>query len=295
MNCKNCGKTFTSKGTLKYHTEHNVCMKQTNVCCHCGRKFATKLGYTYHITNQVCGFNERTDSKMIPHKHESEIHQKIKICLRPKPNYEHMSKEELIDQLEQTHDELIQIKGKYESLKENPQNINNNNNIIVFPSTFGKEDMDHIREKLGDILGPTIKNHPRQSIPILFNKIHNNDQLPEYHNVYISSERSNYAMVSDGKSFKYKPKKTIIDQIIEDKRSLLNRYIDDNGDQLGEKVLSKYDKYQDEIDDNSTFRKELEVEIGGLLLDMKSVIANDEKTRKLLEKVNEGQYELDPN
>lgn len=80
---------------------------------------------------------------------------------------------------------------------------------------------------------------------------------------------------------------------IENKRSILNQYIDDNGDQLGEKVLNKYEKYQDQIDENSDFRKELEVEIGGLLLDMKSVIANDEKTRKLLEKVNDGHYELD--
>ena len=125
-------------------------------------------------------------------------------------------------------------------------------------------------------------------------QIHNNQKIPEYHNVYISSERSNYAMVSDGESFKYINKKTIIDQIIEDKRSILNQYIDDNGEQLGEKVLAKYDKYQNQIDENSEFRKDLEVEIGGLLLDMKSVIANDDKTRQLLDKVNDGQYDLDP-
>jgi len=41
-------------------------------------------------------------------------------------------------------------------------------------------------------------------------------------------------MISDGRTFKYTTKKTI-----------LNRYVDDNGDQLGEKVLKKYEKYQD--------------------------------------------------
>ena len=275
MNCELCGKSFTSKYSLEYHITHNVCTKHIVKCSKCGKTLSS-TSLPYHLKNNVCAKQK----------------EKFKLKLKTKQTYDHMSKDEIINQLEH---ELSKMVGKYESLKENPQNINTNNNIIIFPKEFGKEDMDLIKNKLGDILGPMIKNHPRKSIPILFNKIHNNDQLPEYHNVYISSERSNYAMVSDGKSFKYKPKKSIIDQIIEDKRSLLNQYIDDNGDQLGEKVLSKYEKYQDEIDDNSTFRKELEVEIGGLLLDMKSVIANDEKTRKLLDKVNEGQYELDPN
>jgi len=48
------------------------------------------------------------------------------------------------------------------------------------------------------------------------------------------------------------------------------------------------------IKTNSEFRKKLETEIGCLLLNMKSVIANDEQTRKLLEKVDQGKFELDP-
>ena len=62
-----------------------------------------------------------------------------------------------------------------------------------------------------------------------------------------------------------------------------------------EKILSVYKKYKDKIDDDLEFRKNLEVEIGGLLLDMKSVIANDERTRKLLDKVTEGRFDLQPN
>lgn len=76
------------------------------------------------------------------------------------------------------------------------------------------------------------------------------------------------------------------------KRSILNQYVVEHNEQLGEEVLNKYEKYQEQIDNNSKFRKMLEIEIGGLLLDMKSVIASDEKTRQLLDKVNDGQYEL---
>jgi hypothetical protein len=131
-----------------------------------------------------------------------------------------------------------------------------------------------------------------ESIPRLFHKIHNNQAIPEYHNVYSKSERSNYALISDGKTFNNKPKKNVIDQIIDSKRLILREYVDSNGDQLGEKVLQKYERYQDLIDDDEEFRKNLELEIGGMLLDMKSVIANDEKTRQLLEKVNEGDLDF---
>ena len=201
-----------------------------------------------------------------------------------------MSKDEIITQLEETKDKLSKMEGKYESLVENPQSVNNN--IIIFPREFGTENIKVIEGKLGDILSHTIKQHTFKSIPMLFNQIHNNEKLPEYHNVYVASERSSYAMVSNGKKFEYKPKKTIIDQIIEDKRSILNKYVDENGEMLGERVLRKYDKYQDQLDENQEFRKELEIEIGGLLLNMKSVIADDEKTRRLLNKIDEGNFEM---
>jgi hypothetical protein len=247
--------------------------------CHdCGKFFSSTSSYKYHASHQVCSRKKDTPE---PKVNVTKVNEKIPLKLKVK--YTDMSRDELMLR-------LSHVEGKYEALKETPQNVQNN--IIVFPASFGKEDMDHIQQTLGDILKTMITQHPFKSIPLLFDRIHNSQQLPEYHNVYVSSERSNYAMVSDGKNFKYKPKKTIIDQIIEDKRSILNRYVDENGEQLGDKVLNKYEKYQNQLDDNSEFRKSLEVEIGGLLLDMKSVIADDEKTRQLLEKVNDGQYEL---
>jgi hypothetical protein len=208
---------------------------------------------------------------------------------KPPTSFEQMTRDELLH-------EAIEFKSKYEALKENPQNIINNvsQNIVMFPNAFGNESTDVVKQKLGDILGPLIKNHTFSSIQTLFIKIHKNEKLPEYHNVYSSSERSSYALVSDGKTFNYRPKKTIIDQIIEDKRSILNEYVDQNGEQLGEKVLRKYERYQNQLDSNSEFHKDLELEIGGLLLDMKSVIANDDKTRILLDKVNDGNFELIP-
>lgn len=274
MECPQCHKILANLRSLKYHIDHNVCQKNTFICPLCQNSFTTLRGLNYHKNNNVCKKNK--------------IPLKLKKNNVPSTNvidsdpYLNLTKEEM-------RIKIVQLQAKVETLQENPQTVNNNN-IIVFPSSFGKEDMKHVRETLGDILKPMVTRHPAKSIPILFNKLHNNEKLPEYHNVYISSERSSYAMVSDGQMFKHRSKKTIIDQIIEDKRSILNQYVDDNGEQLGDKVLQKYEQYQNDIDANSELRKELEIEIGGLLLDMKSVIANDEKTRRLLDKVNEGQY-----
>lgn len=266
--CERCHKQLSSKARLDYHLSNKVCFKTNRMCFNCGQTFATKRGLEYHRNNHVC---ERRKPKP-------------KLTLKTRTSYREMSRDELIS-------ELTELKGKYKSLRENPQTVNN---VVIFPTAFGREDMDYVKTKLGDFMRPLIVSHPRKSIPCLFNQIHNNKQLPEYHNIYTTSERSNYALVSDGESFKYTPKKTVIDQIIEDKRSLLNQYVDDNGDQLGERVLQKYERYQDDIDTDSEFKKQLEIEIGGLLLNMKSVIANDEKTRRLLDKVDEGQFELSP-
>lgn len=257
--CPLCSSTFTRKANLQYHIDNQVCQKVTHLNCpHCNKELTTKQNQQYHVTHNVCG-------KCPPKK----------ITLKLK------------------HSGEGEGDGKGNTIINNHvTNTTNIMNVIVFPSEFGKENMTYIKSKLGDFIGPLIKKQIFSSIPNLFSQIHNNDQLPEYHNVYSRSEKSGYALVSDGTVFKHRPKKTIIDQIIEDKRSILNQYVDEYGEQLGSKLLKKYEKYQDELDTNSELRKTLEMEIGGLLLDMKSVIANDDKTRKLLEKVNEGTFEL---
>lgn len=110
----------------------------------------------------------------------------------------------------------VQLKLNYN----NTSNTSRDELKEIFCVAFGKEDMNYIQQKLGDTLETLITNDPLHSIPALFNKIHNNDQLPEYQNVYVGSERSNYAMVSDGQMFKHKPKKLVIDQIINDCQSI---------------------------------------------------------------------------
>lgn len=267
MHCDLCKKEFATQVGMDYHISHKVCQKTSRKCPDCGKVLSSMVSYNYHIEHRVCHKSKKTITKPIPVQ----------------------NKDHLIEELQT---KVAVLEGKLQVLTDNPTTVNNNN-IIVFPKEFGKEDMAYIQQKVGDVLGQLIKHDLFKSIPKLFTTVHNNHELPEYHNVYISSERSGYALVSDGQSFNHKPKKSIIDQIIEDKRSILTKYVNQNGVQLGEKILTRYERYTSSIDADEDVKRTLEAEIGGLLLDMKSVIANDEKTRKLMDQVDEGNYQLE--
>lgn len=297
--CEFCEKQFASKAAKDYHVDKKVCQKpQPNKTCpYCHKVFKSKQSCENHVKNKICD-----ESKKLPEEKE-----KIKLSLKKTTEdhrllYDEMSREQLIDSLANMERENKILKEKPQNVTIDQRNVNidqrsvniNMNQNIIFPSEFGKENMENIKNKLGDIFLGLIKKDLFQSIQGLIEKIHNSVELPEYHNVCIKNERNAYASVSNGKEFKRKPKKTIIDQIIEDKRSLLNSYVDENGDKLGKKILDKYERYQDLLDSNDEFKKSLELEIGGILLDMKTVIANDDKIRKSQVKENITDFNLLP-
>jgi hypothetical protein len=83
----------------------------------------------------------------------------------------------------------------------------------------------------------------------------------------------------------YAPKKKIIEELIENKRSLLQQYVDDNGDKYGEKILRRYQNYVDALDDehDTEEKKDLEIEIICMLLNVSEVVGSDDWSKKLLE------------
>ena len=269
--CDFCDKSLSSAERLRYHITNKVCQKPNKICPTCKKVFKSKQYCQLHIANNVCG--------------------KRKLNPITKSKYENMSKEELIEILSHNENNM-ESPEKTQNITHNTNNININinNNIIVFPHKFGTENMEYINQKLGDIIYPLIKGPTHKYIPCLFEQIHNNKRLPEYHNIYVPSERSGYVKISDGETFRFESKKNIIEKIIDDKRSIINEYIEKNGDKITERALQKYDKYQDQLDENSTTRKELELDIVCALLNMKSVVDNDEKTRRLLETVVDNDF-----
>ena len=224
----------------------------------------------YHQKNVVC------EKKFI----------KPKILLKKEflDQYENCSKEQLLY-------ELAYTRGAYHALKENPQTINNNQFNIFFPKEFGKEEVDYILNKLPNLFHDAITKYCERKLGYLTEQVHCNKKVfPEYANAYISTYKSPFALISDGEKFVRKPKNQVIDQLIEKFLSMLQTYIDDNCEKYGQKILDKFERYRNSIEINHSgkktpLRKDLEIEIAGLLLDIKPVIEDHLKevlTRNLI-------------
>jgi hypothetical protein len=227
--------------------------------------------------------------------HSAPLEQKkVKIPMVLKNTSQELNVEELLAQLSETKEKLVEMTGKYDALKENPQTVNTQQINMFFPTAFGKEDIKRITEKLPTLLRDAITHHCDRSIAYLTEKIHcNKEVFPEYTNVYISNLKLPYAMVSDGTRFRHKSKKTIIDEIIEQSVHMLQIYVD--GSDLTQKIFKRYAQYQDLIEvgrdeKKSEERKELEIEIAGMLLDMRDVIGSDPRIKSMLNELEDGHF-----
>jgi hypothetical protein len=129
MSCSNCNKTFSSRQNLDYHVTNKVCQKFDKKCKKCGHIFSSKVMLKYHVDNDVC---------------EKKIKKKIQLKKDHLEQYEVFTKDELILK-------VVHLEGENQALKENPMNVNNvnnvQNNLMFFPSAYGKEDIDYICKK----------------------------------------------------------------------------------------------------------------------------------------------------
>lgn len=279
--CSLCQKIFTVKKGLDYHINHNVCQKEHKKCLLCGHVFKNIQMYKYHMDHNVC-------KKKTPEP-------KIKIKLKKSDNRNN------IDYSTYTKDELIlkiaQLEGKVEAMNEHPQTINNAHQInFIFPKAFGTEQIDHISQRLPNLLHDALTKHCNRSVEYLTEQIHCNKEIfPEYTNVYIRGYKSPFALVSDGEKFQNKPQKRIIEQIIEQSISMLQDYVDNHGEKYGQKIIDRYERYRNlvesgEHEKKSELRKEIEIEIAGMLLDMRPLIESIPQVKKMLDQLEEGQF-----
>jgi hypothetical protein len=230
-------------------------------CTKCHKILSSQVNLDNHMVKNVC----RREDRICPrcgklfkrkdnclHHLEKNVCDRIKTKIILKPVIS-VLQDQMIEKLTA---ELNIMRGKCEALRENPRT----QNITLYPSTFGTDNMINVMKRIQTYERP-VENIKSSS-----------------ENIKSSSER-----IHIGK---------IIDQIIDDKRSIINQYVSDNGEQVGKKILAKYERFQDQPRDDSSFRRDLGIEICGLLLNMKSVIAKDEKTARLLDEVECSELDL---
>jgi hypothetical protein len=185
-----------------------------------------------------------------------------------------------VSQLEKINDTL---EIKYQTLRENPQTVNNSVNIIVAPPLSKTDNYNQMIHDQPGLLHMALTKHPANFISYMIQQTTCNPEHPIYNSVKITNRKDNLAQISDGTKYVYITKKKIIDQLIENKRSILQEYIDNNGDKYGERILKRYQDYVDALDDDKKLQKELENDIICMLLDVSELIGSEEWSKRLLD------------
>jgi hypothetical protein len=181
------------------------------------------------------------------------------------------------------YEENLLLKGQIKALQEHPQTVNNNTiNINVPPAFLTLDNYDLLSKQLPKLLHNALSKHPNNFITYLIKETNCNPLLPLYNSIKLPNKKEPFVQVSDGKHFVYAPRKTAISQLIENKREILHKYVDYNGDKYGEKILKKYHNYINFLDDDEA-QKDLEVEITCMLLNVSDVIGSDDWSKRLLD------------
>jgi hypothetical protein len=202
--------------------------------------------------------------------------------------------------VEQLMGEIQCLREQLNNLNERPQthirtqnintdmsstNSNNNNTIIIVPPAFLERDKyDNIMKEMPRLLHEALSKHPANFVSYLVERTNCNPSVPMYNSIRVTNKKSPFVMVSNGKKFVYASRKDVIEQLIENKRYILQQYVDENGHQYGNTILKRYQDYLDVLDDErGKSQKELEVNISCMLLNISDVIGSDEWSKKLLE------------
>ena len=265
--CDFCEKNFKTKQGLDYHLSNTVCQKNNYVCNACNKSFANKSGQIYHVNNKVC-------EKTVKHK------------ITLKKEYDHMSKEEMIAR-------MVVLETENRVLKENPQIVNNINidkqqiNILAPPAFKELDTVSTLMKLMPNLLHNALSKHPTEFIAYLIENTNCNPEFPIFNSAKITNKKDDYAKVSNGKQYVYKPRKKVIDELINNKKDILTEYIKLYGDQYSEKILNRHDNYITALADEKETLKELENEITCMLLNMKDIIGSEDWSNKLMESLKE--------
>jgi len=268
--CNYCHKNFASIYSLERHIKGDICKKKANKnrCNKCNTKFSSKQMHLYHIENTDCSQVESHIQKP-----------KLKIQLKKDEN-------ETINQLLL---KVSHLEGEVKTLKENPQIQNNidkqqiNNYYIEVPPAFlTLDNLPTLMKMVPDLLPDALSKHPTEFVSFMIKETNCNPKRPLFNSAQITNKKDPYAKISDGEKFIYAPKKQVISQLIENKKSLLQEYVDNNGDKYGEKILKRYQNYLDLLDEDKETIKDLEIEISCMLLNMSEIIGSDDWSKELL-------------
>lgn len=184
----------------------------------------------YKHQASLCRHNKKCIVKNIDSKNTEELKELVKVLHKKIENQNNQ-----LDELNKQKPNTINIHNI-----QNIQNIQNNiqNNIQLLAYT--DSDLSHLKDTDYKQCIGMVYN----AIPKLIEKIHFNPLKPENMNIYIDSIKDKYVNVYDGKQWNKKLWREENEILIEDKKNILDEWIEENGDEL---LIQKYKKLKENI------------------------------------------------
>jgi len=133
---------------------------------------------------------------------------------------------------------------KNQNLTINSSNNNSNNNINITQNIINvvlphkNPSLDHLTDAdYFNILGRSLS-----SIPLMIEKIHFNEDVPENHNIYIPNIKNKYAMIYNGKEWSLHNRDEIINNLITDNETRLEDWI--SREDIQEKYPTAFKRFE---------------------------------------------------
>jgi hypothetical protein len=253
--CIICNKYYASKNSLcnhnkKFHTNlESKCSKNVQLCSKNVQKCSINKSLQCNYCNKI--FNNRSTKSM--HK---------KICIKFDELEEKNNKinklEETINEMKEQFALILKEKGKihHKTLQKINNQLNNNGKIITNINTinntyvkFGDLDYEKI---LNNKQIKHILNQQYMSLEESIKKIHFNEELPEYSNIFITNMKDDLAYVFNGKQFISVRKNEMLNELIDTHIKEINLSLEKNKNKLNDKYVNRLEKFLDMLNDDDT-------------------------------------------
>ena len=238
-----------------------------NQCNWCMKIFTTNSNYNRHIRNN-CKTKKKSD------KEKQELFAK------------------LLAEMETLKQDASEMKSKIKEMNKKDrgkkintnininQNIQNNIQNNVATVAFGKEDI----KKLGNDKIEKILSRGFYSTYYMIEDTHFNEDLPEYHNVYIPSMKDKYAMKYDGKDWVLVNADELVDDIYDNKRFIIAKNLPQFYDSLTESRRGALKRWLNTPEDDKKIA-EIKSEIKLMLFNKRNIPLKTRNKNQIVKKI----------
>jgi hypothetical protein len=211
-----------------------------NKCMHCLKQFSTKGNLMKHMKFNCIILKNQDDIKQ-------DIFEKLLEEMR-----DMKKKNEKLTEM------VINLQKKKEKYYDNNNidmttinnTLNQQNNIVMVGN--GKENLKKLTKN--DYL--KVLNKGYSAANALTELMHFNKNLPEFHNVYISSMKEKYGMIYDGKTWNLINKNDLIDMLYYDKKEIIDEKFDEFYNSLSKTKKDALERwFNDDKSDNKSIDK----------------------------------------